>query len=66
MKVAYDRETDSLTLTLGASRVRESDDVAPGLIADCGEDGRVVRLEILRASRIVDDVEELQIDHSSR
>ena len=32
----------------------------PGVIADFGEDGGVVRLEVLRASRVVEDAERVQ------
>ena len=45
MKVIYDRETDSLTITLQEAPIRESDEVRPGVIADFGEDGGVVRFE---------------------
>ena len=39
MKVTYDRETDSLVITLRDAPIRESDEVRPGVIADFGEDG---------------------------
>jgi uncharacterized protein YuzE len=62
MKVIYDRETDSLVITLRDAPIRESDEVRPGVIADFGEDGGVVRFkfEILRASRVVEDAERVQ------
>lgn len=60
MKVVYDRETDSLVITLREGPIRESDEVRPGVIADFGEDGGVVRFEILRASRVVEDAEGVQ------
>ena len=47
MKVIYDRETDSLVITLRDAPIRESDEVRPGVIADFGEDGGVVRFEVL-------------------
>ena len=46
MKVIYDRETDSLLITLREAPIRESDEVRPGVIADFGEDGGVVRFEV--------------------
>ena len=55
MKVIYDRETDSLTITLRDEPIRESDEVRPGVIADFGHDGGMVRLEILRAAAVVED-----------
>ena len=53
MKIVYDRETDTLTITLSDARIRESDEVRPGVIADFGYNGEVVRFEILSASRAV-------------
>jgi uncharacterized protein YuzE len=60
MKVIYDRETDSLVITLRDAPIQESDEVRPGVIADFGEDGGVVRFEVLRASRAVEDAEQVQ------
>ena len=50
MKVEYDQATDTLTITLRKARVKESDEVRPGVIADFGYDGGVVGFEILDAS----------------
>ena len=50
MKVSYDKETDSLTITLRDERIKESDEIRPGVIADFGYDGGVVRFEITQAS----------------
>ena len=44
MKAEYDKETDTLTITLRDARVKESDEVRPGVIADFGYDGGVVGL----------------------
>ena len=60
MTIVYDRETDSLVITLREEPIRESDEVRPGVIADFGEDGGVVRFEILRASRVVADAEDVR------
>ena len=60
MKVVYDREADSLVITLREAPIRESDEVRPDVIADFGEDGGVVRFEILRASRVVEEAERVQ------
>lgn len=60
MKVVYDKETDSLLITLREEPIRESDEVRPGVIADFGDDGGVVRFEILRASRVVENAGEVQ------
>ena len=55
MKIRYDQETDTLVVTLKDARVKESDEVRPGVIADFGYDGGVVRFEILDASKRVED-----------
>ncbi len=60
MKVKYDRETDTLTITLRDERIKESDEVVPGVIADLGYDGAIVRFEILDASKVVQNTREIQ------
>jgi uncharacterized protein YuzE len=60
MKVEYDAQTDTLTITLRETRIRESDEVRPGVIADFGYDGGVVRFEVLDASKVVDRTREMQ------
>jgi uncharacterized protein YuzE len=62
MKVSYDRETDSMVITLRNEPIRESDEVRPGVIADFGHDGGVVRFEILQASRVVEDTESVSFE----
>lgn len=51
MKIEYDKQSDTLTITLRQARVKESDEVRPGVIADFGHDGEIVGFEILDASR---------------
>jgi uncharacterized protein YuzE len=53
MKITYDKETDTMTIVLSEGRIRESDEVRPGVIADFGFQGEVVRFEILSASKVV-------------
>ena len=60
MKAEYDQETDTLTITLRDVRVKESDEVRPGVIADFGYDGGVVGFEILDASKVVEQTREMQ------
>ncbi len=59
MKVTYDEDTDSLTITFRDERIKESDEVRPGVIADFGYDDGIVRLEILRASQVVQNAHEM-------
>lgn len=60
MRVEYDPKTDTLTITFRNERIRESDELRPGLIADLGYDGALVRLEVLQASQIVENTREMQ------
>jgi uncharacterized protein YuzE len=60
MKVTYDAETDTMTITLREERIKESDEVRPGVIADFGYDGGIVRFEILDASKVVKNAREMQ------
>lgn len=60
MKVNYDQETDTITITLREERIKESDEVRPGVIADFGYDGGIVRFEILDASKVVANTREMQ------
>jgi uncharacterized protein YuzE len=60
MRVEHDPQTDTLTITLRDGRIRESDEVRPGVIADFGDDGGVVRFEVLDASKVVGRTREMQ------
>ena len=60
MKAEYDKETDTLTITLRDARVKASDEVRPGVIADFSYDGGVVGFEILQASKVVEHAGEMQ------
>lgn len=61
MNVIYDRETDSLLILLRDAPIQESDEISPGVIADFGEDGGVVRFEVLRASQVVENPEMVNV-----
>ncbi len=54
MRLLYYAETDSLYIELRAQAGVETREVAPGLIADIGEDGGVVGLDIDHASSKLD------------
>ena len=53
MKIAYDPETDTLTIRLKETRITESDELQDGIIADLDTKGRIAGLEILDACRRV-------------
>ncbi|MBW4681055.1 MAG: DUF2283 domain-containing protein [Microcoleus vaginatus WJT46-NPBG5] len=60
MKVTYDKETDSMTITQPETAIKESDEVYPGVILDIGYDCDIVRVEILSASKVVSKLPETQ------
>jgi uncharacterized protein YuzE len=62
MKVQYDPHTDSLTIELKAGTIAESDESKPGVILDFDAQGNLLGLEILDASRRVDETQTVQLD----
>ena len=55
MKVEYDGQTDSLTVTLRGGVVAESDETRPGVILDYDEQGNLLSIEVLDASQRVEE-----------
>ncbi len=55
MKVKYDQEVDVLTIQLSNAPVEESDQDKPGVILDYDKDGNIVGIEILNASKRIED-----------
>ena len=51
MKVIYDQETDTLSLILSDAKISESDELREGIIIDYNEEGQIVSIEILDASK---------------
>jgi uncharacterized protein YuzE len=61
MKAAYDSRTDTLSIILkDDARVAESDEDKPGVILDYDEDGNLVSLEILDASKRVTEARRIE------
>lgn len=51
MKVIYDQETDTMSLIFRDAAIAESDEDKPGLILDYDENGKIVSIEVLDASK---------------
>lgn len=47
----YDPEADAAYVHLGGAAVKDSEEVAPGVVLDFDADGRVVGVELLNASK---------------
>ena len=55
MKVTYDPEVDVLRIIFSSTAIEESDEDKPGTIIDYDQDGNIVGMEILDASKRVED-----------
>ena len=63
MKVAYDRRTDTLNLILKENvAIAESDEDKPGVILDYDEQGDLVSMEILDASKRVTEAKKVDFE----
>jgi len=51
MKITYDPEVDVLKMVFSNTIIEESDEDKPGVILDYDKDGNVVGIEILNASK---------------
>ena len=59
MKIVYDQGVDVLRIIFNAAQVQESDEDKPGLILDYDGEGNVVGLEVLDASKRIEDPKSL-------
>ncbi len=51
MKVTYDHEVDVIRIIFSTAAIEESDEVKPGTILDYDSDGNIVGMEVLNASK---------------
>ncbi len=52
-KIKYDAQVDILRIRLSDKQIEESEEIEPGIIVDYDEQGRIVGLELLDASDLV-------------
>ncbi len=55
MKAKYDAEIDVLTVRWSDRAIEESDSVSPGVILDYDREGNVIGIEILNASKKIEN-----------
>ena len=60
MKVVYDPEVDVLRILLESTQVHESDEEKPGVVIDYDENGDLVSLEVLDASKRISNPRALE------
>ena len=59
MKLSYDPDADSLWIRWNDSPIDESDEIEPGIILDYDLDGDVVGVEIMNASKKIQNLSAL-------
>jgi uncharacterized protein YuzE len=60
MRVKYDQEVDVLTIRFSDTPVEESDENKPGVILDYDKAGKIVGIEILNASKQIENPKSLE------
>lgn len=60
MKVTYDPEIDVLSILWNDTPVEESDEAQPGVIMDYDADGNLIGIEILNASKRIDNPQSVE------
>jgi uncharacterized protein YuzE len=60
MKITYDSQVDVLRIVLRNAAIEESDEQKPGVILDYDKEGNVVGLEILNASKRMENPRSLE------
>ncbi|MBN3886383.1 MAG: DUF2283 domain-containing protein [Nostoc sp.] len=65
MKITYDPEVDILRIILSDVPIEDSDEEKPGVILDYDEDGNIIALEILDASKRIDNPRSLEYSIST-
>jgi uncharacterized protein YuzE len=49
-----------MTLVFRSDRIKESDEIRPGIIIDYGYEGQIIRIEVLNASSMLENAKEMQ------
>ncbi len=60
MKIKYDPEVDVIRITLKDAEIEESDEETPGIILDFDANRNVVGIEILQASKRIDNPQSIE------
>lgn len=60
MKVTYDPQVDVLRIIFSSAEIEESDEDKPGVILDYDKNGNIVGMEILDASKRIENPRSLE------
>ena len=60
MEIKYDKEVDALYIRFLEEKVYDSEEIAPGIVADYTRDNKIVGVEVLNASKQLEKVEGLK------
>ncbi len=60
MDFKYDKETDSLVIIFRNAEIEDTEEIRPGVIADFDEEGLLISLEILNASKKVESPDRIK------
>jgi len=64
--IRYDREVDAITIVFQSDRqIQESDETNPGPVMDYDDEGALVSIEVLDASKRFEDLENVQYEKTS-
>ncbi len=59
MKMYYDPEVDALRISFRRGKALESEEILPNVIVDYAEDGKILSIEVLYASKTLEDVRDI-------
>jgi uncharacterized protein YuzE len=62
MKVKYDKEVDVLYIQFSDSKIKESDEEKSGIILDYDNEGSIVGIEVLNASKKMKNINKVEYE----
>ena len=62
MKIKYDQELDILVIKLSDKKIVESDESSKGVILDYDDEGNIVKIEVLDASKRGNEMTKLEYE----
>jgi uncharacterized protein YuzE len=65
MKVVYDPEVDVLRILFSSAVIEESDEDKPGVVIDYDAAGNIVGMEILDASKRMENPRSVEVEYAS-